>query len=345
MLAYVGCRTTKYRNALGKGIVIYDIQANSWTEKQIISVLDNPSYLCFDCTKQFLYTVHGDCNDVSAFSIQEDGTLVHLNTVRAEGINPVYITPSVNNNFLFCATLQGGTVVSLPIRADGSLGAAVCISHLPGLTDDSVSHAHQCELDRTGQWLLVPTQGRHVGYERVYILKVDNETGELVQHSHVEARTYAEPRHLVISKDNKRVYLINEKGNFITYYRFDEQEGILESRQIIPSLPETYTSQGQASAILLSPNEKFVYATNRLHDSIVTYRVNEETGFLTTLSFDSALGITPRFATFSPNGTQLLVANEESHTIRIFEVNQDTGRLTFSGTTIETGSPTSIVFK
>lgn len=347
MFVYVGCRTTEHRNARGKGIEVFETAGTGkdWVKKQTLPILDNPSFLCFDRTKNYLYTVHGDFNEVSSFKIGTDGLLTHLNTVSSQGKNPVYVTPSINNKYIFCASLQGGAVASLPIQSDGSLGEAISTVHLAGLTPEGVSHAHQCELDRTGNWLLVPTQGRHIGYERVYIIKINNETGELTEYGHVTARTYAEPRTLAFSEDNKRVYLMNEKGNYVTYYKFDEQEGTLTPLQIIPSLPETYVGEGQASAILIHPNGKFVYGTNRIHESIVTYRVNEETGFLTTVEFNSVLGLTPRFFTFNEDASQLWIANEDSDTIRIFNVDAETGHLVFSDQTIETGSPTSIVYR
>lgn len=345
MFAYVGCRTTEHRNARGKGISVFEIGKGRWELKQTLPILDNPSYLCMDRAEKYLYTVHGDLHQVSAFRFLPDGLLEHLNTVDSEGKNPVYITPSRTNKFLFVASLQGGAVATLQIQDDGSLSEAVQVIHLEGLTAEGVSHAHQCELDRTGNYLLVPTQGRHIGYERVYVLRVNNETGELTECSHVTARTYAEPRHLAISEDNKRVYLINEKGNYVTYYTFDDQQGVLTPVQIIPSLPETYTGEGQASAILIHPNGRFVYATNRIHESIAAYRVNENTGFLSLLSFTPALGRTPRFFMFSPDGRQLIVANEDTDTIRVFDADGETGMLTFAEQTIQTGSPTSIVFR
>lgn len=345
MFAYVGCRTTEFRQAKGKGISIYEVKDNSWNLLGITSILENPSYLVLDRTKEYLYTVHGDYNEVSAFKIEENGNLTFLNTVSSEGKNPVYIELSLDNRFIFVASLQGGAVATIPRLADGSLGRATEVAHIKGLTEDAVSLAHQCILDKTGQWLLVPTQSRHIGYERIYVFQVKADTGKLIEWSHIDARTYAEPRHITFSSDNKRVYLVNEKGNAVTYYEFDDIKGILTPLQIISTLPETYTGQGQASAILLSPDEQFLYATNRIHESVALYRVNSNTGFLTNIGYESVLGKTPRFFTFMPNGKQLLIANEDSHTLQLFDMDTETGLLTFAGITIETGSPTSIVFK
>lgn len=345
MFAYVGCRTTEHRNARGKGISAYEVTEQGWRLLGITPILENPSYLAFDNNKDFLYTVHGDYEEVSAFKVEPDGSLTFMNTVGCEGKNPVYIEVSPDNRFLYVATLQGGTVTTIPRLPDGSLGKATSVAHIKGLSDDTVSLAHQCVLDKTGQWLLVPTQGRHIGYERIYVFKVNAETGELTEQSHIDARTYAEPRHLTISKDNRRVYVVNEKGNSVTYYDFDDKAGKLTALQIVPSLPETYTGQGQASAVLLSPSEEFLYETNRIHESVAIYRVNKETGFLTNLGFTSVLGKTPRFFTFMPNNKQLLIANEDSDTMQIFDADAEHGQLTFAGITIETGSPTSVVFK
>ena len=344
--AYVGCRTTKHRNARGKGISFYKVDAQgNWNLAEITPILENPSYLSFDNTRNYLYTVHGDFNEVSAFKVQDDGHLKLLNTVRAQGKNPVYLTPSKNNKFMFVASLQGGAVATLPIKTDGNLGEAISVEHMEGLTETGVSHAHQCLLDKTGNYLLVPSQGRGIGYERVWVFKVDNETGKLSRACIVEARTYAEPRHIGLSPDNKRAYLVNEKGNYVTYYDFDDQTGKLTARQIISCLPEDYTGQGQASASLVHPNGKFVYASNRIHESLAAFKVNQITGFLSLIGYVSNEGKTPRFMCFNEDATEIIVANEDSDTIKFFAINQETGELKYTGKTIETGSPTSVIYK
>lgn len=345
MFAYIGCRTTIERNARGKGIEVYRVEDNNWEHLGTVEALDNPSYVILDRSEQYLYAVHGDYNEVSAFKREADGMLTCINTVKATGKNPVFLVPNITNKFVFVATLQGGTIATLPILDNGGLGEATHITLLEGLFPDAVSHAHQCELDKTGNYLFVPTQGRHIGYERIWVYKVNNQDGSLQLVSTTTARSYAEPRHLVVSRDNKRVYLINEKGNYVTYYNFDDSSGVLTPVQIVTSLPETYTGEGQASAIVMHPNEEFLYATNRIHNSIVSYRINKNTGFITHIGWNETLGHTPRFARITPDGNSLLVANEDSDTIRIFDIDRLTGILRYSGKTIKTGSPTCIVMK
>ena len=343
--AYIGCRTTEKRNARGKGISCYTIDERGvWKLKNITKTMDNPSYLAFDRTEQFLYTVHGDFHEVSAFRIEENGNLTFLQTLHGIGQNPVHLVPSLDNRFLFVASLQGGCVASLPRREDGTLGDPVWVEHLEGCVEGGVSHAHQCHLDHTGNFLLVPTQGRKVGYERVWVLKVDQATGKLSRASWVEARTYAEPRHIALTEDNKRAYLVNEKGNAVTFYDFDDAAGVLTPRQIKTTLPDTYTGQGQASAVLVYPEGPFVYASNRIHESLASYRVDEATGYLHPTGFVSCQGLTPRFMTFSPDNRQLVVANEDSDTLKFFAIDPDTGLLDYTGVTVPTESPTCVIF-
>jgi len=344
--AYVGCRTTKARNARGEGISLYKIDnKGGWNLVEITKTMDNPSYLAFDKTKQYLYSVHGDFNDVSAFKVGADGRLAFINKVKAQGKNPVFIIPNKTNKFMFVATLQGGAVASLPIHEDGSLGEAVSVEHLEGLKPGGVSHAHQCQLDNTEQFLLVPTQARKIGYERVWVLKVDDETGKLTRTDIVDVRKGSEPRHIALSPDNKHAYLVTEKGNNVTMFDFDDVKGKLTPRQITPCLPDTYTGEGQASASLVHPSGKFVYASNRIHESLAAFKVNPKNGFLSTIGFVSCEGKTPRFMCFNYNGTQLIVGNEDSDTIKSFDINAKNGSLKFSGQTVNTGSPTCVIYK
>ncbi len=361
--AYVGCRTTAKRYAHGKGISVYAIDAKrEWKLQSITPTLDNPAFLTLDRDRKALYTVHGDGHQVSAFKIQPDGDLEFLNTVEAQGKNPVYAVPSFNNRFLFVATLQGGAVASLPIREDGSLGEAVSTAHLEGKPGKGVSHAHACVLDRTGKFLLVPTQARGVGYERVWVFQVDQETGKLDLVSSADSRTYDEPRHLVFSPDNRRVYLVNEKGSTLRMLAFDADKGILTPEQVVPTLPETYVGPNMASAIVMSQDGRFVYATNRIHEGIppegedpaygafrgqetlVSYEVDKKTGMLKKPQWVSCEGYTPRFMTLTPDGKELVVANMDSDTLQFFSLEKN-GQPRFTGKTVKTESPCALVFR
>ena len=358
--AYVGCRTTARRYAHGKGISVYAIDdQGSWKLEDITRTLDNPAWLVFDRNKAHLYAVHGDAHEVSAFKVLADGKLEYLNTVDAQGKNPVYAVPSFNNRFLFVATLQGGAVASLPIRGDGSLGEAVQVEHFEGPGEGGVSHAHACVLDRTGNFLLVPTQARGVGYDRVWVLKVDQETGRLTRISFTEARKYDEPRHLVFSRDNRHVYLVNEKTSTLRVFDFDDQKGILTPKQVVPTLQDTYVGPNMASAIVLSGDGSHVYVSNRIkegippegegyagtfrgQESVAIYAIDPQTGMLKDPEWVNFGGFTPRFMTLCPDGN-LLVANMDSDTLKFFAPAGN--GLEATGQTVQTESPCTVVFR
>ena len=348
MIAYVGCRTTEHRNARGKGIRAFRInEAGDWHEFQTLKTPEeNPSYQALDHTGKYLYSVHGDFTKVSSYRIREDYTLELMNVLELgpSGQNPVFIVPDKTNKYMIVASLQGGTVHVIRRNEDGTLGEVVHRTHLEGKTEGTVSYAHQCIWDKTQTFLFVVTQGRNKGYEWVKVYRFDSNTGVLTETDTYTARKYSEPRHVSIHPNNRYVYLINEKGNSMTFFEFDDKEGKLHPRQILPSLPETYTGEGQASASVLSEHGRILIGSNRIHESVVTYRVNQETGYMTLLDFYPTLGLTPRFMSFNPDYSKFYVANEDTDTIIEFKLDEDTGRLSYTGRIIHTESPVCITF-
>ena len=348
MIAYVGCRTTEHRNARGKGIRAFRIDGNGeWHEFQTLKTPEeNPSYQALDHTGKFLYSVHGDFTKVSSYRVKEDYTLELMNVLELgpTGQNPVFIVPDKSNKFMIVASLQGGTVHVIRRNDDGTLGEIVHRTHLPGKTEGTVSYAHQCIWDRTQTFLFVVTQGRNKGYEWVKVYRFDSNTGILTETDTYKARQYSEPRHVSVHPNNKYVYLINEKGNCMTFFEFDDKEGKLHPRQILPSLPETYTGEGQASASVVSKNGEILIGSNRIHESIVTYRINQNNGYMKLLDFYPTLGLTPRFMSFNPDYSKFYVANEDSDTIIELKLDEETGRLSYTGRIIPTESPVCITF-
>lgn len=345
--AYVGCRTTRERNARGNGLKVYDIndKTGDWKEIQCLFNEENPSYQTFDNEKKYLYSVHGDISKVSSFKIEADGTLTLINTVDIGGRNPVFITVDKTNQYLVVATLQGGALYSLKRNADGSIGEIVCKRAYEGREEGKISFVHQSIWDQSKQYICAPAQGRVQGYGQVRVFKFNSEDGSLTQTCQVMARHYAEPRHIAFHPNNKYAYLINEKDNTMTYFSFDVEMGVLKPRQILPTLPDTYTDEGQASAAIIDPTGQILVGSNRIHETLVLYRINQDTGYMKTLGYVPVLGKTPRFITFNNDGTKLYSANEDSDTIVEMTLNADKGIVEYTGRIIETESPVCIIFK
>lgn len=345
--AYVGCRSTRERNARGKGLKTYEIseKTGEWTEIQCLKTEENPSYQTLDNEQKYLYSVHGDITKVSAYKILENGTLEHLNTIDIGGKNPVFITPDKTNQYLLVAALQGGAVYVIRREEDGRLGEIVHKTCMEGKTEDSVSFAHQCIWDQKKEFLFVVTQGRLIGYGQVVVFRFNAEDGTLTKTDTFRAREYDEPRHIAIHPNNRYAYLINEKGNKMTYFRFDDQKGTLQAMQNLPSLPETYTGDGQASASILDEKGEILIGSNRIHESIVLYRIDQETGYMKELGYYPALGLTPRFITFNPDYSKFYLANEDSDTIVEMKLDSDKGQMEYTGRIIPTESPVCITFR
>ena len=343
--AYVGCRTTKERNARGKGISCYEIDNNKWTLKEIVNCIEeNPSFLCFDEKKEFLYTIHGDKSSISSYKINLDGSLDYINSVSTAGLNPVHLIVDKTNKWIFVANLQSGSISIIPRNPDGSLKTVKEIYFISGKEINTISYPHQVFLDRSGNYLLVPCQARKEGKGQISVFKINHIKGILEKVYVSFTRENAEPRHLAFSPNNKFCYCVNEKDFSITFYKFDENTGVLTAEQILSTLPENYTEDGWASGIVLDPTNKFVVVSNRKHDSISSFKINEETGKLTYCDNIKTGGKQPRYIISNHITNSIWVANENSDTLTEFLLNEN-GYLKIIERNINTESPVCLIFK
>lgn len=342
--AYIGCRTTKERNARGRGIKVYRIDGDQWTLLQVSEGQVNPSYLCLNREKTMLYAIHGDFSQVSAYRIGEDGCLTYGNTTDTHGTNPVHLILDRTEKWLFVANLQTGGVSVIPILEDGLLGHIRQLAFISGNGGPGyISHPHQTMTDRTGNWLIVPSQGRLQGVGKLTVFRVNSDQGKIEEAYARKSRTGAEPRHCVFHPNNRFCYCVNEKDSTVTFYEFDEKTGVLEPKQIVTSLPEDYAGDGWASAIDMEPSGRALYVSNRKHDSVTVYSLDPENGRMTMVQNVSTDGEQPRFITVSPDGSRLLAANEVSDTIKCFAIDSD-GCLSDIGLTIATESPVCVAW-
>lgn len=343
--AYIGCRTTKERNARGKGISVYKIENGKWELVQMVENLVNPSYLCFDKTGDFLYTIHGDFSEISAFAVDKsNGKLNYLNTVSTEGENPVHLSIDKGNRYIYVANLQTGSVVVLPRNADGSLAPLKHKYYIPGIGEGNISHPHQVEQDKDGDFLLVSCQGRKAGFGQVSVFKINHEDGSLEKCCTVKSREIAEPRHLAFHPNNHWCYGVNEKDYSVTYYHFDSEKGQLVAQQIVPTLPDSYTGDGWASGILVSQSGNYVVVSNRKHDSITSFAIDPQNGKLKYCDCIKTEGGQPRFITLDEEGKHILAANETTDTITRFALDEATGKFSKVDWTLASESPVCIVF-
>jgi 6-phosphogluconolactonase (cycloisomerase 2 family) len=350
MFAYVGCFTTvDGRDADGDGISVFRVDplSNRWTEVQRLADVANPNFLTVDRRQLYLYAADGANREfATAFSIDpRTGELKMLNRQPTGRNGGLHVIVDPTNGYLLVPH-NPGTIAVLPIRPDGSLGpmsdAADWSGTLgPHRTEQTTPHPHHIHFDRRGRFLIVPDKG----LDLVHVFTLDTAVGTLRANTppSVAARSGAAPRHVVLHPGGRFAYVVNELDSTVTTYRFDEDRGTLEPMQVIPTIPTTFTGNNTGAEIAVTRSGRFVYASNRGHDSIAIFAV-EESGVLSHVRWQSTLGRTPRFIGLNPSETFLYAANQGSNNIVAFRVDQISGALTPTGDVVEVGAPTCVVF-
>jgi len=352
MFVYVGCYTTPDRAGAGEGINVFrmDSDSGAWVHVQLLAGVANPSFLALDPTRRFLYCVHGgnDFSAASAFAIERGtGRLTMLNTQQSGGRNPVSADVHPTGRTLVVASYMDGVVATLPINADGTLAPPNTILSQtgdpgPDTVEQASPHPHHSPFDPAGRFVAVPDKG----LDRTFVYRFDSERGAFVPNDppFVQAQAGAGPRHIAFHPNLPYAYVINELDSTITTYGYDVERGLLDARQRSTTLPPDYTGRNTGAEIAIAPSGRFLYASNRGHDSIAIFAIDEETGSLTAVGWEPARGTMPRFFVLDPSGQFLFVANQGSDTIVAFRVDPATGGLAPTGDVVRTGSPVCIVF-
>jgi 6-phosphogluconolactonase len=361
-LVYVGTYTEKILfgtgqifEGQGEGIHIYkmDPATGSLTPHHTAGEIKNPSYLAFHPSCRFLYAVNelksynGEATGtLSAFTLDpQDGRPEFVNMVATHGTDPCHVTVDKTGKFALVANFASGSIAVLPIRRDGGLEEASDVIQHRGSSLDPIRqsgpHAHSVTLDASNRFAYVPD----LGLDRLMIYRFDSEGGTLKTHGQCcfETKPGAGPRHFVFHPGNSFAYLIDELDSTIVTLGYDEQKGTVEEIQTLSALPQPFRGKSTCADILVDPTGRFLYASNRGHDSIAMFRIDDSTGELALIGHEPTRGKTPRNFTIDPSGTFLLAANQDSDCIVCFRIDRQSGRLTFDGQV--THAPTPVCVK
>ncbi len=347
LLAYVGSYTTPERKGRGNGINVYrvDRRTGAFTHVQHLGGLENPSFLAIDRSGGFLYSVHGDRSEATAFRIDPaTGRLGRINRQSTGGYNPVHLAFDASGAFLAVVNYGTDSLAVLPVLPDGALGPYSTLTTVTGtLGPHRVQQRnmapHHIPLDRSGRFFYVPCKGS----DCVVAYRLDAKRRVLVEASRVTARPGAAPRHIDFHPRKALAYVINELDSTLTTYRQDRRSGRLTPLQTIPSTPSDFTGYSTGAEIWIDRAGRNVYVSNRGHDSIGVFAVDPTTGTLSPRQWVPTKGGTPRFFTFDPAQRFLFVANQDGHSIVTYKVGRD-GRLSPSPARVKVGSPACIVF-
>ena len=352
MFAYIGSFTTARRKARGKGISVYRIDASSgaWSLIEVFETIANPGYVALDSQQRFLYASHGDGDTVSAYAVdQQTRKLKFLNQQPSNGDNGPHLIVDPSDHFVVVA--NGPGIAVLPINADGSLAPSTDAVVPPGKEgpyrreQGLGAHPHQVVFDPAGHFLVSPDKG----VDATHIYRLDAASGKLAPNDppFVKSRYGAGPRHLSFHPSRPFAYLINELDSTVTTYQLNGvngASGTLAPVHIIPTTPPTFVGDNTGAEIAVAPSGKFVYVSNRGHNSIATFAVDAKDATLAPVAWEPTQGKKPRFFTLDPASKKLYVANEDSDTIVAFKLDSASGKPVPTGLIINTGSPSCIAF-
>ncbi len=345
MFAYVGSYTTPGRNGHGNGINVYkvDPRNGAFRHVQHLGGLENPSFLAIDRTQRFLYSVHGDRSEATAYAIDpRTGHLKVLNRQSTGGYNVIHLAFDASGRFLFVTNYGTDSIAVLPIARDGTLGpysTLTTVSGTPGphRREQNNIRPHHNPLDREGKHFFLPCKGGDV----VLSYRIDSKRGVAVEAGRVGSRPGAGPRHIDFHPTRALAYVINELDSTITTYAKAGPE--LMPIQTVPSCPDSFTGYSTGAEIAVDRAGRNVYVTNRGHDSIGVFGIDRAKGTLAPRQWVPTKGTVPRFFAFDPTERYLYVANQGSDTIFAYRKGAD-GKLSPSKLKVNVGSPACIVF-
>jgi 6-phosphogluconolactonase len=358
-LIYVGTYTLE-PGSTSKGIYAYRFDADTaeLTSIGLAAETTNASFLAVHPNHKFLYAVNETGNykgqksgAVSAFAIDHaTGKLTLLNEVASKGADPCYITVDKTGKYVLVANYTSGSVAVFPVLEDGRLGEASAFIQHTGQGSDPERqegpHAHSIDLSPDNRFAIVDD----LGLDETLVYKFDSTKGSLALNDPQLYTTLAKadpgagPRHFAFHPNGKFAYVVNEMQSTVTVFSYGSKEGVLRRLQVISALPKDFSGHKEAAEIAVHPSGKFLYASNRGHDSIAVFAIDPDKGTLTLVEYASTKGQTPRSFEIAPGGSLLFAENEKSNNIVVFSIDQKTGRLTATGKVLEVAEPVDLKF-
>lgn len=346
-----------YTGPKSQGIYVtrFDATTGKLGMPELAAETKSPSFLAVHPNERFLYAVgEGTMLEgtrsgaVSAFALNKrSGQLSLLNQQPSGGLGPCHLALDSKGRCLLVANYGGGSVASLPVRKDGSLGEPVStIQHIGASVNpqrQAGPHAHFITADPRDRFALCCD----LGLDQVLVYRLDPKRAALIANDppFATVKPGAGPRHLAFSPNGRFVFVINELASTVAVFAYDARRGTLAERQTVSTLPAGHPGTNTTCAeIAVHPSGKFVFGSNRGHDSIVTFAVDTKTGVLSHVAHQPTGGRTPRHFAIDPTGQWLLAENQASDTVTVFRIDPRSGRLAPTGQTAAVPSPVCAVF-
>ena len=343
-----------YTRSGSQGIYLsyLDLANGSLAPAELAAKVANPSFLAIHPSRPLLYAV-GEMGNfqgkktgaVSAFSIDlKTGRLNLLNQQSSQGPGPCHLVVDRSGRNVLVANYGGGSIACLPIRPDGRLGQATSSIQHEGSSVDprrqQGPHAHSINLDAAGRFAVVAD----LGLDKILIYRFDADGGKLTpnQPPWTKLPPGSGPRHFAFHPGGRYAYVINELSSTVAALRYDARRGTLESLQTVSTLPAGFDGRSSTAEVQVHPSGRFLYGSNRGHDSIACFAIDAATGKLTHIGHQSTQGKTPRNFRLDPTGNYLLAANQATDNVVVFRIDPKTGKLSPTGHSITVAMPVCI---
>lgn len=350
---YVGT----YTRGSSEGVYLLqmNLETGELSSRGLAAKTENPSFLAIHPQGRFLYAVNevsqfeGEATGaVSAFAIDRaTGKLRLLNQQPSGGAGPCHLVIDAAGKHVLAANYGGGSAAVLPIDSDGLLAAPTSVVKHSGSSVNAARqkapHAHSINLDPQGRFAFVAD----LGVDKIFVYKFDPQQGALTPHDppFVAVAPGSGPRHFTFHPSGKFAYVINELTLTVTAFKYDAARGVLTPQQTLSTLPPETAGQGLSTAeIAAHPSGKFLYGSNRGHDSITVFAIDPTTGTLRRVENEPTQGKTPRNFAIDPSGKWLLAENQESDSIVVFRIDPATGELGPTGIKVDVPSPVCVKF-
>ena len=321
-----------------------DLESGDLTTNGVAGEMKHVSFMALHPNHHFLYAVgltKGSNNTINAFGIEPGtGKLTWLNQMGTGGGDPCHVTVDYSGEHVFAANYGGGSVAAISLGKDGMLEKISTVQHNGTSVDpkrQSGPHAH-CIITDPGDHHVLACD---LGLDEVLVYTVNTETGKLMANdpSFGKLKAGAGPRHIAMNPKGRWAYVVNELDSTITVFDYDLKRGELNSIQNLPMAPADFKGKNYPAEVAVASSGKFVYGSNRGHDSIAVFAADQKTGQLTLVECAPAQGKNPRHIEIDPTGKFLLVANVDSGNVVVFRIDGKTGKLTATGHSVEIKSP------
>jgi len=366
--AYVGTYTgTPGGGSNGEGIYLFraDPKTGLLSERRLVAKAESPSWIALHPSRRYLYAANeissyeGGNGSITAYAIDAaTGDLRRLNTVSSQGAGPAYIGLEASGRFVFVANYAGGSLAVLGILPDGSLGPPADVRRDAGslgspqaadapvgsfaVSGHDAPHVHMIAADPANRFVLAID----LGQDRIYSFRFDASTGKLSANQGMPYMSLPSgdgPRHLAFHPNGRWLYTVQEESSTVVCFHYDSATGSMAHIQTVSALPPGFTGTSFAAEILISPDARFLYASNRLHDSIAVFAIGTE-GRLAYVAETPTYGDYPAQCRIDPAGRFFYACNRRSDGITVFSIDRKSGLLTFTGEYAAVGSPASIAF-